>query len=179
MTLQTATRSALIGLVACLTLSSAALAQTSPPPLRAALPNNAEMSADPLPVLPGEVMSREFVPDWGLIPSMETDSQPTLSSNAVPPRGLRDGDALPPTRQWMGAPASHQIHDLMEGRSLPSGPFTAEIWLSYHGDKPVGAALVAAAPGQAPLWRFGFNEGLVLFEAGGASLARPVMEVKA
>jgi hypothetical protein len=58
MTLQTATRSALIGLVACLTLASAALAQTSPPPLRAALPDNAEMSADPLPVLPGEVMSR-------------------------------------------------------------------------------------------------------------------------
>ena len=178
MILQTATRSALIGLVACLTLASAAFAQTSPPPLRAALPDNAEISAGPLPVLPGEVLSRVFVPDWGLIPSIEADGQTPLSGNGVPPRGLRDGDALPPTRQWMGAPASHQIHDLMEGRSLPSGPFTAEIWLSYHGDKPVGAALVAAAPGKVPVWRFGFNEGTVLFEAGGASLARPVMEVK-
>ena len=188
MTLQAATRRAMIGLMACLAMSSAALAQTgpTPPPLRAALPSNAEMNADPLPVLDGEVLSRTFTPDWSLIPARETDGQQALPSTAdsdtakgLTRRGLRDGDALPPMRQWMGAPASHQIHDLMQGRSLPSGPFTAEIWLSYHGDKPVGAALIAAAPGQAPLWRFGFNEGLVLFEAGSASVARPVMEVKA
>lgn len=89
------------------------------------------------------------------------------------------GDRATPARMWMDQVPTVRKRELLAPELWPRGPFSVELFVSYHVDQRVGAALLAFEPdADAPLFAFGFEAGDVTARLGAASLTLPAMELK-
>jgi hypothetical protein len=68
-----------------------------------------------------------------------------------------------------GLTATHRQLRLLERGELPSGPFTAELWVLDHVSQPVGVLMAAKGygPGDDVAWALGYADGRAVMQLGG------------
>jgi hypothetical protein len=143
---------------------------------QAALPADAELTAPAPPVLPGQIASWDFHPARALPAPHDAVGQPPVAEPART-AGLAPRATAP--RLWFGAEPTDRRTGLLVGEAVPQGPFTVSMWVTYHVNHPVGAAVIAADPStDAPAWTLGFEHGTVVFSVGGTVLRTERLEVK-
>ena len=79
-----------------------------------------------------------------------------------------------------GQSPSHRINADLSNMDLPQYPFSIEMWVSYHVNQPVGAAVMSRdfhSIGK-PHWLFGFYKGEVFVHTGGVTHTIPAMKIK-
>ena len=159
-------------LCACAALFAAsAQAQVGAP-----LPADAEQTAPAPAVLPGLIADWTFQPARALPAPHDAVANPPVAPPSPHPFLA---PVVNPPRLWFGAAPTDRRSDLLDPSAQPRGPFTVSMWATYHVNHPVGAAVIAADPGQRdPAWALGFEHGTVVFSAGGATLRTERLEVK-
>jgi hypothetical protein len=114
--------------------------------------------------------------DATLLPGVRPGPNPAPQAVGRP---QAQGERATPARLWMNQAPTVRKRDLLAPDLWPRGAFSVELFVSYHVDQRVGAALLAFEPdADAPLFAFGFEAGDVTARLGSASLTLPAMELK-
>ncbi len=143
-----------------------------------------ESSSDPVATvsegrasISGRVGEWFFTPDYALPGPDRRVSSQYRQTETLPTLNF---EALPAERLFLGHRPTDRRRRLLDRSMLPAGRFSAEFWISYHVNEPVGAMMAAYDPStqDQPHWWFGFYQGEVYLQKGGLVNIVPVMEIK-
>lgn len=158
------------------TLALCAAFMTTSAWAQGARPMDAEATAPAPPTFAGQVASWDFHPPRALPAPHHAVAQPPV---AEPVRASGLAPRAKPARLWFGAEPTDRRPGLLVGEAVPRGAFTVSMWVTYHVNHPVGAAVIAADPStDQPDWTLGFEHGTVVFSVGGTVLRTERLEVK-
>jgi hypothetical protein len=135
------------------------------------------VAADEFPVPEGVIGAWDFrqSEDLPIAAPGRTETAPRVVGRAPPV-----SERLSPGKLFLGHVPTDRVRRLLAKEDLPVGAFSVEMWVNYHVDQPVGAAVMAidADLGARPYWLLGFHEGEVYAQHGDAALTSPAIELK-